>query len=923
MESIDLVPHFLHLDDCPGRGAYGHSKDAFYAPQKKRVTSSLTFDVEGDKETRTEKRVACHVMDIKRDRWQDALVMVPQELVDYIIDHLYHDTQTLRNCSLVCRAWLPSSRLHLFNKVRLNIPRSTSHRPSLRLYHLLTSSPEVIHHIHDLQLCSGSPAYNVVVEEDEEYHPSWVFSEPSLPPLLNLLTHLRKFDFASDTSLEWDVLPSSLRDAICNVLRLPSLVYMRLQSWEFPDIKGFEKLLRGCANLKALALWSIKLGEENEEDRISGPGTGVGAGVGVGVGVGFHVQGQGHGIGIGQVDSQNQNDMPPDSDSDIDSGSDTDWDSEGGYESDTESMNPNAESPIHTPSSSPATSDPISAPGPGPSSRPLKLESLIMDYVDCTYFGNWLLSQRPSSTAEDHQDVENAENTRPEDTRDSPCPTPAQEYKLVVDLSALKHVRIAHSNDKSIQRLLNALGASLERFHLKPGPLGVQPLSLSNNPRLHTIHLTLEESPTALTWAATLLSSLPSSILASEYERECEPEGLDFDFDNNSLYEWSSSYSFGSGGGFGFGGSGGFDGGFGWGYGSPSGVGVCSGCGCGYYSCLCSSSYNSNTGIHLHHQPSTASFAPSSLPLRPMPSNSSLHSLRNHSVYNFHHAVPSQVSLHPMPSHASLHSLHTRPSHTSLHTSLRPMPSHSSLRSIHSFRRQLLQPEPETISPLLSLTIDLFIDPKKLPTSGWRSLAGVLHSTRFRGVKSVGIGLFANRGSGEWGRVKEILGSGFESFDGDVGLGVGVGEDVMEPGTSMGVTASVRDTVVGSEPILEPQTQTQTQIASTSTSLMALALGLAEETRRDASASDVNMNPSAGMGTSARAIPIGNGNGGTRVQSRTSTTTRTKTRKDVLRIYQLGTKRQREREGSGEGVGVGVGVSMGIGVGVVGGVGDH
>lgn len=42
---------------------------------------------------------------------------LPSELTDYIIDHLHDDAQTLRQCSLVCRAWLPSSSLHLFRSL--------------------------------------------------------------------------------------------------------------------------------------------------------------------------------------------------------------------------------------------------------------------------------------------------------------------------------------------------------------------------------------------------------------------------------------------------------------------------------------------------------------------------------------------------------------------------------------------------------------------------------------------------------------------------------------------------------------------------------------------------------------------------------------------------------------------------------------
>ncbi|KZT07005.1 uncharacterized protein LAESUDRAFT_652307, partial [Laetiporus sulphureus 93-53] len=44
---------------------------------------------------------------------------LPQEIHDAILDHLHADFLTLKVCSLVCRAWLPTTRLHLFHSIRL------------------------------------------------------------------------------------------------------------------------------------------------------------------------------------------------------------------------------------------------------------------------------------------------------------------------------------------------------------------------------------------------------------------------------------------------------------------------------------------------------------------------------------------------------------------------------------------------------------------------------------------------------------------------------------------------------------------------------------------------------------------------------------------------------------------------------------
>ena len=38
---------------------------------------------------------------------------------DHILNYLVYDRESLKTCSLVCRAWLPSSRYHLFSDILL------------------------------------------------------------------------------------------------------------------------------------------------------------------------------------------------------------------------------------------------------------------------------------------------------------------------------------------------------------------------------------------------------------------------------------------------------------------------------------------------------------------------------------------------------------------------------------------------------------------------------------------------------------------------------------------------------------------------------------------------------------------------------------------------------------------------------------
>lgn len=57
----------------------------------------------------------------------------PAELVDSVIDYNHDDPKTLINCSLVNKQWIPSSRFHLFSKVKI------SHTDAREFIQLLTS----------------------------------------------------------------------------------------------------------------------------------------------------------------------------------------------------------------------------------------------------------------------------------------------------------------------------------------------------------------------------------------------------------------------------------------------------------------------------------------------------------------------------------------------------------------------------------------------------------------------------------------------------------------------------------------------------------------------------------------------------------------------------------------------------------------
>lgn len=195
---------------------------------------------------------------------------LPQELVDHIVDHLHDDPITLNSCSLVCHAWLPTSRLHLFAKISLKVTPAAGHlAPSelcKRLHRILTSSPSIICYIRELEVLEGSPLGGQTSPQAAltgSRSTTWVTTERTFAPLLRMLTHLKRLEFgAQSTTLHWAMLPPTLQSAIHHVFSLRSLTFVRLKSWSFTHFDDLAGLLACCPNLQGLALASVCISGE-------------------------------------------------------------------------------------------------------------------------------------------------------------------------------------------------------------------------------------------------------------------------------------------------------------------------------------------------------------------------------------------------------------------------------------------------------------------------------------------------------------------------------------------------------------------------------------------------------------------------------------------------------------------------------------
>ena len=192
---------------------------------------------------------------------------LPQELVDHIIDHLHDDPAALSNCARVCQAWLPTSRLHFFAKISLKAA-SAHNGPAVpqerckQLHAALSRSPEIIYNIRELEICEGSPHHH------HDHHPelsstTWITTERTLTALFKMLTHLQRLDFSATSTLYWKLLPPTFQSALWTLLSLPTLTYIRLHSWVFPDLSSLASILDRCHNLSAFALSSTTVFNED------------------------------------------------------------------------------------------------------------------------------------------------------------------------------------------------------------------------------------------------------------------------------------------------------------------------------------------------------------------------------------------------------------------------------------------------------------------------------------------------------------------------------------------------------------------------------------------------------------------------------------------------------------------------------------
>ncbi|KAJ6548121.1 hypothetical protein DFH09DRAFT_1169827 [Mycena vulgaris] len=172
---------------------------------------------------------------------------IPSETNDIIIDHLHDDVSTLRQCSLVCKDWLPAVRFHIFSVVHLSL-----YNIDQMLEVVFYPGSPIPQCIRDLHIIDG---------QGREFDPKWVNEKLSLVTLSSMTCisclSLEQVDCSGFSGATM----AALRGVTARVTRL-ELTYVR-----FKDLAGCLDFLGAAASLRSLTSWITSFEDETRSPR--------------------------------------------------------------------------------------------------------------------------------------------------------------------------------------------------------------------------------------------------------------------------------------------------------------------------------------------------------------------------------------------------------------------------------------------------------------------------------------------------------------------------------------------------------------------------------------------------------------------------------------------------------------------------------
>ncbi|RDB17205.1 hypothetical protein Hypma_002001 [Hypsizygus marmoreus] len=140
--------------------------------------------------------------------------VLPQELLDKIIDNLHHDFESLKQCSLASSLLKLRSHKYLYSSIRI----SDMYRIQ-RLRGLVDANSTLLENVRELELADFW---------------AWVAGDRHLPVILRMATSLRSLSILNARCSWWSI-HRDTRDALIQVFRSPSLATLCIDTiYSFP-----------------------------------------------------------------------------------------------------------------------------------------------------------------------------------------------------------------------------------------------------------------------------------------------------------------------------------------------------------------------------------------------------------------------------------------------------------------------------------------------------------------------------------------------------------------------------------------------------------------------------------------------------------------------------------------------------------------
>lgn len=177
------------------------------------------------------------------------MVPLPNELVESILEHLYLDKETLLNCGLVARAWVPASQRGIFRMIVLRPPnalyllhaqhgdtKTQSYLDSLtRLTTFFDAKPHLATYVRSLML------HDFDHRAKEVHIPTAV--------IIQRLSAVKELSF---DSVNWTLLSPLLKEALTNLVKAPSMTRLSLCKFSTREFSELGTLLSLAIHLKTL-----------------------------------------------------------------------------------------------------------------------------------------------------------------------------------------------------------------------------------------------------------------------------------------------------------------------------------------------------------------------------------------------------------------------------------------------------------------------------------------------------------------------------------------------------------------------------------------------------------------------------------------------------------------------------------------------